>query len=393
MKNLTLSPLLAALFLCALASPLGAQTPQTSQAPDAKQVATQMQAFYKKTKDFQASFKQTYTDLAAGDKKMSYGRVFFKTPGKMRWDYFQEKKGKQHPQKTMVSDGANFWIYEHDFRQVFKECLQSSKLPTSLRFLMGQGELLKDFDVSLDPKSTPAHHLLTLVPKQPTAKYKELRFVVDAGTYQVLKTTIFDPYGNTNEIVFDIGQVQHKPAPTKALISKPPRALACSTPSKSVTCPRHESAADPLLPDALPAILCQPDETNGCGVCCGMYNDRHHAGDQATIAALRARTVAFGATADIHDPDSLKGFRRRWEPGPQDKLLDGLPACPFLGLIHPAPWGGACRFGPHRRLPGPSAPERRGRWARLRRLRQRDLSGTTSVPPTPCSPRRSDGSC
>ena len=204
----TLRPLALAGALVALALPLYAQDtpaigPQVAEkAPSADKVAERMQRFYDKTADFQASFKQTYMDIAAGESKQSYGKVYIKKPGKMRWDYYKKSGEEQKLNTTLVSDGKILWNYEHEFKQVYKECLAGSKLPTSVTFLMGEGDLLKTFDASLDKASTSTQPVLKLTPKTPTSQYKELQFVVDGETYQVLKATVFDPYGNTNEIVF-----------------------------------------------------------------------------------------------------------------------------------------------------------------------------------------------
>lgn len=189
----------------------------------ASDVAEKMQNFYDTTSDFQASFKQVYTDLAAGESKKSYGKVYIKKPGKMRWDYYKENKGgKQKLEKNMVSDGKIFWVYEHEFKQVFKECLATSKLPTSVTFLMGQGNLLESFDASFDTASSKDKPVIKLIPKTATSQYKELQFVVDGKTFQVLKTTIFDPYGNTNEIIFDKVKFDQN-LPDKGFDFKPPK--------------------------------------------------------------------------------------------------------------------------------------------------------------------------
>ncbi len=198
--------------LCAVAAPAVAQqedAPATEGAEAsaeededmssrARKLTERMQTFYDATTDFQAGFKQTYTDLAAGESKVNYGVVYMLKPGMMRWDYREDGDIT----KAMIADGEAFWIYEVEFNQVFKQCLAESKLPASVSFLMGEGDLLETFDISMGPNSTEAHPELVLVPKVPTSKYKELRFVLDAETAQVLKTTIYDPYGNTNEIVF-----------------------------------------------------------------------------------------------------------------------------------------------------------------------------------------------
>ncbi len=206
---------------------------QEAPALTANDQAKKMQKFYADTADFQAKFKQVYSDIAAGEKKGSYGRVFFKRKGKMRWHYYEtsKKSKKQELKKLLVSDGSVFWVYEPQFKQVFKECLQNSKLPTSLRFLMGQGDLLKDFNASLSKKSTSKLPILTLVPKTPTAKYKQLEFVIDSKTFQVLRTTIYDPYGNTNEITFD-KMLLNKNLPDKGFAFKPPKGARLLNPQK-----------------------------------------------------------------------------------------------------------------------------------------------------------------
>lgn len=167
----------------------------------AELVAKRIQTFYRETSDFKATFKQVYHGVAAGEKKVRWGRVYFKTPGNMRWDYY-EQEALEDRTKTLVSDGNELWVYELEFQQVFKECLSEKQLPTSLKFLMGQGELLADFNVSFTEESTRESPELELVPKKPTPKYKKLHFKVDSDAEQVTKTTVFDPYGNTNTIHF-----------------------------------------------------------------------------------------------------------------------------------------------------------------------------------------------
>lgn len=234
----TLGALALLLTLTLTATSATAQQPAKADDPkpaadaqlSAAQITEKMQAFYNSTADFQATFKQTFTEVAAGDTKVSIGRVYFKKPGKMRWDYYDAKDPKTRT-RIMVSDGEAFWIYEPKFKQVFKQCLAGSKLPTSIRFLMGQGDLNKEFTITLTDKSTPKLPELRLVPKTPTSKYKELRFVVDPGTFQVLKTTVFDPYGNTNEIVFK-NPLLNKNLPNTGFVFTQPKDARLLTPKE-----------------------------------------------------------------------------------------------------------------------------------------------------------------
>ena len=167
----------------------------------AEDFAERVQHFYGQTEDFQAGFLQSYTDVAAGQTKQSRGRVYFKKPGMMRWDYYDPRDDDRRD-RVLVSDGSMFWIYEFEYQQVFRQCLGDSQLPTALRFLMGQGDLLEEFEVELADESTAQSPVLELTPKEPTSAYRMLRFELDPETYQVSKTTIFDPYGNTNAIDF-----------------------------------------------------------------------------------------------------------------------------------------------------------------------------------------------
>jgi outer membrane lipoprotein carrier protein len=202
------------------------ETPLTAQ-----DVAKRIQAFYQETEDFQSHFVQTYTDIAAGDARISQGRVYFKKPGKMRWDYVSAKDSKKR-EKVYVSDGRAFWVYEYEFKQVFKQCLKDSQLPTSLRFLLGQGDLLREFNVSLSDRSTIEKPEIKLVPKEATSKFKELQFTVDAKTFQVTRTILFDPYGNTNEIIFSKTRVNRN-LPDKGFAFKPPKDARMINPSKA----------------------------------------------------------------------------------------------------------------------------------------------------------------
>ncbi|MFP4597217.1 MAG: LolA family protein [Persicimonas sp.] len=201
----------------------------------ADQVAERVQKFYKETDDYQARFKQTYTDVAAGSAKKSHGVVYFKKPGQMRWDYYKSADFKKSDigarEKVLVSDGATFWIYEQEFKQVFKKCLAESQLPTSLKFLMGQGNLLEEFDVSFADASTAEQPVLELVPKEPTSKYSKLIFELDAETFQVQKTTVFDPYGNTNAINFQKAKI-NKNLPSSGFKFEAPKGARELNPQK-----------------------------------------------------------------------------------------------------------------------------------------------------------------
>ena len=161
-----------------------------------------MQKFYEGTTDLHAKFDQELTG-AIGAKKKASGEVFLKKPGRMRWDYQKPEK------KLMVADGKTLWVYEPEDEQAFKQSLQTSSLPSSVTFLFGTGKLDSEFDISAErppslPVTTPPADdvFLKLVPKQPTAQYHHLYFVVDPKTFMVKESYVYDQQGGINHLSF-----------------------------------------------------------------------------------------------------------------------------------------------------------------------------------------------
>ncbi len=165
-------------------------------APEVGQVVDGIQKFYADAQDLQANFTQRYTYLVYDRVQISSGVVYFKKPGMMRWDY-------QKPEpKVFVADGQTLWVYEPAENQAFKRKLDSSQLPVALTFMSGQGKLTDEFDAKLVEAPDASSLAVELVPKRHAGDYKSLRLTVDAKSYAVKTSTVVDPVGNTNELVF-----------------------------------------------------------------------------------------------------------------------------------------------------------------------------------------------
>jgi outer membrane lipoprotein carrier protein len=170
---------------------------QAEEALDVDTLVSRVQAFYDAVQDYHADFEQTYTNVALGEELVSSGHVYFKKPGRMRWDY--ERPEPKH----LISNGRTLWVYEPEFQQVYQENLSSSELPTAVRFLMGEGNLREDFEITaVDCRGRTGVHCLHLVPRASQGQYRSLEFVVSGEDYSVVETTIVDPVGNTNRFVF-----------------------------------------------------------------------------------------------------------------------------------------------------------------------------------------------
>src|SRR5258706_349919 len=105
----------------------------------------------------------------------------------------------------MVADGQTLWVYEPDDEQAFRQDLRSSALPSSVTFLWGAGKLSDEFNATLDKESklgAPGDVALKLVPKQATAQYRYLVFVVDPKSAMVKESVVYDQQGGVNHLTF-----------------------------------------------------------------------------------------------------------------------------------------------------------------------------------------------
>ena len=190
-----------------------AQVDQTAQLLD------KVQSFYAGASDFQADFKQTYTYRIYGRKKVSTGRVYFKKPSKMRWDYEVPIK------RIFVADGSHLWVYEPEEAQVFKRTLNSSQLPVALRFMKGEGKLSEDFIVTRVTATTQKNHsVIHLKPRVPSPDFVLLQITINRDTGAVSSSMLTDPTQNTNRIDF-VGVKVNQGLPDAGFSFTPPEGV------------------------------------------------------------------------------------------------------------------------------------------------------------------------
>jgi outer membrane lipoprotein carrier protein len=172
---------------------------------DLETIIDHVQREYEVTDDIQAAFLQIALIKSVPQEKQSRGRVFFKKPGKMRWEYTEPE------QQLLVSDGKTMWFYVAEDQQVIiqnAEDAYGSKTP--IIFLSGMGKLQNDFYIKLLPASSGENqivsgHELELLPKQPQSDLAKLIITVDPATYQIIHAAVYDPYGNiTNVYLQDV---------------------------------------------------------------------------------------------------------------------------------------------------------------------------------------------
>lgn len=162
-------------------------------------VVARMQKNYDAARDFRARFSQKVVSIATAREKVATGELAFKKPGLMRMDYQQPEP------KMFLANGQDFWMYEPEDKQAFKQDLKSSQLPAALAFLMGQGKLSDEFEIT--PATDVAYgrrdqYKLALKPKKPQSTYKSIFFIVDPKSFFVVESVLVNAQGDINHFTF-----------------------------------------------------------------------------------------------------------------------------------------------------------------------------------------------
>lgn len=181
----------------AVQTPTPAQPLQTQDivAP-ASEVAAALQHRLAGIKDFSASFTQTEEGGVLRRKTTESGTVRVKKPGKMRWDY-------SAPKKLFVSDGETMFMYFPADRQVMKHPVpQQDEATSALLFLLGKGDVSRDFTVRYGDGGTPDTYVLRLDPRMRQAEYDWLQIVAHRETLQIRSLTAGNAQGGRSTFTF-----------------------------------------------------------------------------------------------------------------------------------------------------------------------------------------------
>jgi outer membrane lipoprotein carrier protein len=200
----------------AAAAPAPAAAPAAhAMTPEVKSLVDRMQAFYEKTQDFSADFKQDYTYKAFKRTTTSTGKMVFKKPAATRWDY-DKPAGK-----AFVLKDDKVYALDPDALTLTVSQLSTDKLSAAVTFLWGKGKLENEFNISkLDCKDCKGTQL-ELVPKVPDPRFQKVKLEVDPEKATVLRSTVIDPDGSENAITFSNTKTNTS-VEDKAFVVKPP---------------------------------------------------------------------------------------------------------------------------------------------------------------------------
>jgi outer membrane lipoprotein carrier protein len=162
----------------------------------ADQIADSLQKNYDATVDFVADFRQETEVRTLNRNLKAWGKLTFKRPGKMLWRY-EEPKGQ-----IVLADGKNLYFYQPEQNQVIKSPLSNAfRSDIPLSFLLGLGNLKKDFNVALKG-ADENQYVLRLEPKGDLGGFSEVNVGVSRSTSDILWVSVRDAASNVTTIRF-----------------------------------------------------------------------------------------------------------------------------------------------------------------------------------------------
>jgi len=166
-------------------------------ARDQAVVVERLQARYDATRSFKASFRQEIESRALGQSIVSRGTVYFRRPGRMRWEFNGADR------QTVIADGKILWMYQAAQRQVVKIRLDRAfHTAMPLSFLVGLGNLRDDFEARLEPGGGKGRVRVRLRPLADGADVGALVLDLDADTYDIVGAFVTDAMGGTTRWMF-----------------------------------------------------------------------------------------------------------------------------------------------------------------------------------------------
>ena len=141
----------------------------------------------------QANFDETLSS-PGGMTRTRKGTVYFRKVGRMRWEFAAPSEG------TVVSDGTTVYDYEKDLNQVVELPVNKALKSSATAFLLGLGNIRRDFKVSLPPVSSSdglTHVILT-----PKGGGDTMELGLDPKSYDIVNFKLTNQVGGVTELKF-----------------------------------------------------------------------------------------------------------------------------------------------------------------------------------------------
>jgi outer membrane lipoprotein carrier protein len=181
----------AALLLAAAALGIAQEPPEA--------VLARMEKAFAAMSAFQADFEQTTASSTSTMPLTQTGRVFFRRPDAMRWEY-------DAPEKNVYVFKAGLLLsYFPEDNQLWKQRIPAEKYESEiLSLLAGKGGAAQKYIVedSPFPESAPGTAQLKLTPREEEGEYTYLLLEIDRKTAALRRVIFFDWGGNRSQFIF-----------------------------------------------------------------------------------------------------------------------------------------------------------------------------------------------
>jgi outer membrane lipoprotein carrier protein len=175
---------------------IGSNPARAAESESADAVVDRLQRNYDATSDFVADFSQETEVKTLNRALKTSGKLTYKRPGKMLWRYDTPKD------QFVLADGKHLYFYQPEQNQIIKSPLQNAfRTDIPLSFLLGLGNLKKDFNATLKA-AEEKQHILRLEPKSDAGGYSDILMGVSRATSDILWVSVRDGAGNLTTIRF-----------------------------------------------------------------------------------------------------------------------------------------------------------------------------------------------
>ncbi|MBF0259194.1 MAG: outer membrane lipoprotein chaperone LolA [Desulfamplus sp.] len=186
---------LITLFMAMFVANIGAVYAADSSDSEKERILTGIEQRYA-GKEFSASYEQTSILKALEVNETASGRVFFRHPGKMRWEYSEPEVHQ------IITDGINLWIYKPDEKQVTKgSAAQFFKEGAGGAFLSDISTVRKNYNITINSSDTSIIEM-NLIPKKKNQDISSITMTVAKNNYDIKKVVTFNGYGDATELLF-----------------------------------------------------------------------------------------------------------------------------------------------------------------------------------------------
>lgn len=186
------------LFVPAAVSLLAAPAAR-AEAPSIETLVQSVQKHYENVTDLSADFEQESQVLGSRRMRKASGKVMFKKPGQMRWDY------ETPVVQAFVSDGEKFYYYNSTEKFVaVKKLTQAFESPTPNDFLQGLGKLEDAFKIAAPREGlvdAEGRYRVNLTPLDKRGAYT-LTLILEPESLRLWGVAFTDAMGSVSTVRF-----------------------------------------------------------------------------------------------------------------------------------------------------------------------------------------------